>query len=345
MKIFNKNITILYFALSFFLVLLVPYIVGAQSKTLVSDKLFKNDDLSAYFNSLFNLALTIGAILAVIIIATAGIQYMTTDAFTGKTRGKERIQQAVLGLLMLLAVYLFFRTIDPDILKLNFSLKPVNVAISTNDSNLGNQNNQTERANRNPIIPGSNIGTSYVNPSWTSFPPSGNCTDTRGGGWVGIDSHHCAGVAPSAASRCCGLDPNYSPPETQTDASAGKWCSWEGGTSTCGAATTVTPGSWCYEIIGSGQNCYPTETLCNADNDIDDNGISSCNPLRFKVGDSLSVYDPADVELDLEAGVNHGRSGVINEVRVNALGNTIYSVTFSDGTKHSGSEKAFRQTN
>jgi len=129
MESFNIKPQIYSLFISFvFFVLLTPLLVSAQTATLVSDGLGLGEgNLDTYFNNLFNLALTVGAILAVIIIATAGIQYMTTDAFMQKSDGKKRIQQAVLGLLMLMAVFLFFKTIDPDILKLNFNLKQVNL--------------------------------------------------------------------------------------------------------------------------------------------------------------------------------------------------------------------------
>jgi len=102
---------------------------GVQ-QTLVSDKLFGDrgptgGNFSTYFDNLFNLALIIGATLAVLMIATSGLQYMTTDAVSGKTEGKERIQRAILGLLMLLAVGLFFSTVNPNILNINLSLSKV----------------------------------------------------------------------------------------------------------------------------------------------------------------------------------------------------------------------------
>jgi len=90
------------FATGSLAILFTPVTVLAQKSTLVSDKLFENGDLGGYFNKLFDITLTVGAVLAVIIIATAGIQYMVnTDSYSGKTRGKERIQQAVMGVLML----------------------------------------------------------------------------------------------------------------------------------------------------------------------------------------------------------------------------------------------------
>ncbi|PCI28837.1 hypothetical protein COB52_03130 [Candidatus Kaiserbacteria bacterium] len=86
-------------------------------------------DLGQYFNNLFDLALLIGSILAVLLIATAGLQYMTTDAVSGTTAAKDRIRQAVMGILMLLAIWIFFNEVNPNILKLDFSLEPATTYI------------------------------------------------------------------------------------------------------------------------------------------------------------------------------------------------------------------------
>lgn len=72
----------------------------------------------AYINALFDLAVLIGAVIAVFVIASAGFQYMTTDAISHKKEGKERITQALTGLIMLLGIWIFFNQINPDILKL-----------------------------------------------------------------------------------------------------------------------------------------------------------------------------------------------------------------------------------
>src|SRR5690606_22709225 len=61
-------------------------------------------------------------ILAVIMITLGGIQYMTTDAISGKTEGKAVITRALLGLMLALASWLILYTINPNIL--NFSLNP-----------------------------------------------------------------------------------------------------------------------------------------------------------------------------------------------------------------------------
>lgn len=112
------------------LVLLIPALTGAEA---AYEPLAKGlgglnigaDSLGEYFNTLFELTVLVGSVLAVLMIAIGGLQYMTTDSVSGKGSGRERIKQAVLGLLMLLGVWLFFKEINPNILKLDFELEKV----------------------------------------------------------------------------------------------------------------------------------------------------------------------------------------------------------------------------
>lgn len=112
--------------------MLVDIAHAAETKTLVSDGLgLGTGNLGGYFNNLYELALLVGAVLAVLIIASAGLQYMSTDAISGKSESKTRITQALIGLLMLLGVWLFFNEIRPDILNLDFELEETSVQIQS----------------------------------------------------------------------------------------------------------------------------------------------------------------------------------------------------------------------
>ncbi len=86
-------------------------------------KLFKTSDgkagdLSTFVSSAFRITLSIGAILAVMRIAWAGYQYMTSDAWGEKSHAKEILGDVFIGLLLLLSVYLILKQINPDILSL-----------------------------------------------------------------------------------------------------------------------------------------------------------------------------------------------------------------------------------
>lgn len=75
--------------------------------------------LANFFNKLFAFSLSIGAILAVVMIVYGGYLYMFKDSFASKLNAKEKITNAVIGLLLLLGVYLILYQINPEILNLN----------------------------------------------------------------------------------------------------------------------------------------------------------------------------------------------------------------------------------
>ncbi|MFQ5540815.1 MAG: hypothetical protein ACE5F4_01030, partial [Candidatus Paceibacteria bacterium] len=71
--------------------------------------------LEQYANAVFMLAISVGAILAVLRIITGGFKYMTTEAVTTKGDARLTIQNAVVGLLLLLSVWLVLSIINPQI--------------------------------------------------------------------------------------------------------------------------------------------------------------------------------------------------------------------------------------
>jgi len=77
-------------------------------------------DTATYIPGLFKLAIALAGVLAVIRIIYAGIIYMTTDAFTGKSSAKSKIWDAIWGLLLAIGAWTILNTINPKIL--NFDL-------------------------------------------------------------------------------------------------------------------------------------------------------------------------------------------------------------------------------
>ncbi len=75
-------------------------------------------DLGTFINSAFKITLSIGAILAVLRIAWAGYQYMSSDAWGEKSHAKEILGDVTIGVLLLLSVWLILNQIDPTILQL-----------------------------------------------------------------------------------------------------------------------------------------------------------------------------------------------------------------------------------
>jgi hypothetical protein len=82
--------------------------------------IYSSNDLGAYVNKLFQFALSIGAIAAVIRIGWAGYLYMWNgDSQSKLTSAKTIMSNVALGLLLLLSIYLILYQINPNILKLD----------------------------------------------------------------------------------------------------------------------------------------------------------------------------------------------------------------------------------
>lgn len=77
---------------------------------------------SSYISGIFTLTIAIAGALAVLKIVFSGIQYMSTDAFSGKSAAKEGIQSALWGLLLAISAWLILSTINPDLVKFNLNI-------------------------------------------------------------------------------------------------------------------------------------------------------------------------------------------------------------------------------
>jgi len=95
------------------------------------DAAYGSSSLGDYLQQLFNLAIVFGGVLAVVRITYAGFLYMTTDVVENKSKAKKALRDAALGLLLLLAIVLILRQINPDLLKLNVELKRIDAPRET----------------------------------------------------------------------------------------------------------------------------------------------------------------------------------------------------------------------
>ena len=76
-------------------------------------------NLGEFVNAMFLAAIAIGAMLAVLQLARAGFLYMGSDAWGQKQKAKHLLQDAFVGLLILLSVWLVLNQINPQILELD----------------------------------------------------------------------------------------------------------------------------------------------------------------------------------------------------------------------------------
>ncbi len=93
-------------------------------------KQIKTNDIGNYFNIIFNIAIGIAGVLAVIMLVIGGIQWMGSESVFGKTNGKEKITSAILGLLIAIGSYSLLNTINPDLLgKKGLNVDQVNIKL------------------------------------------------------------------------------------------------------------------------------------------------------------------------------------------------------------------------
>ncbi len=87
-----------------------------------------------YLNKMIIIIIGLCVVMAVIMITLGGMQYMTTELISGKEAGKERIRNALLGLLLVLGAYTILYTINPALLNTSLSsVDTVTVQVSLDD--------------------------------------------------------------------------------------------------------------------------------------------------------------------------------------------------------------------
>ncbi|MGB8815882.1 MAG: hypothetical protein WCC74_01390 [Minisyncoccia bacterium] len=92
--------------------------VPLEKKAMINEKIDTSGNLGKFLASVYNFGVAAAAVLAVLMIAWGGVEYMTTEAFDGKSDAKSKITNALWGLLLVLASYLILYTVNPDILQI-----------------------------------------------------------------------------------------------------------------------------------------------------------------------------------------------------------------------------------
>jgi hypothetical protein len=81
-----------------------------------------NTNLETYLLGVFNLSIGIAAVLAFVMITFGGVMYATSDAISGKSQGREYVENAIWGLLLVIAAWVILYTINPNILTFKLSI-------------------------------------------------------------------------------------------------------------------------------------------------------------------------------------------------------------------------------
>ena len=77
--------------------------------------------LGGYLSNIYALGIGLAGVLAVLMIVIGGIQYIGSGMSpSGKNDARDRITNAIMGLLLALLSWLILNTIDPNLVSLNF---------------------------------------------------------------------------------------------------------------------------------------------------------------------------------------------------------------------------------
>ncbi len=114
-------VTLTYGAVNYQMLAPLPDATGNTQRTVDVG----GNSLQSYFNNLYRMGIALATGLAVLMIILGGIEYITTDAIGGKEEGKERISNAILGLLLALSSFVILKTIDPNLVNVSLDITQV----------------------------------------------------------------------------------------------------------------------------------------------------------------------------------------------------------------------------
>jgi hypothetical protein len=132
--------------------------------------------MTAFLNNIYKFLLGFAAVTAVVMIIWGGLEYATTDSIGNKSEGKAKIQQAILGLILVLLPVLVFSIINPKILDLGVNWRAI-----TPPSNIGTINTGAGGVAQVPV-------------------PTSGCTTTHTGPY--LESALCANTAAAGSYTC-----------------------------------------------------------------------------------------------------------------------------------------------
>jgi len=101
-----------------------------------------SEGLANFFNNLYKYLIGLAAVLAVIEIIWGGLEISTKDSVSKQSDGKERITQAVFGLVLVLSPVVVFSIINPSILNLSLNLEPLDTKSGAVNTTPGTETTQ-----------------------------------------------------------------------------------------------------------------------------------------------------------------------------------------------------------
>lgn len=126
----------------------------------------------------FTLALSLSAAFAVVMITIGGVQYMLSDVPGTKSAGRERIRNAVYGLILVFGAWVIINTINPNLLLFNLNIGNVGgsarsacpyLICSTTDRKVGDNPISATEAAKLPPGEGAYVQYREANGKWINY--------------------------------------------------------------------------------------------------------------------------------------------------------------------------------
>jgi len=147
--------------------------------------------LEKYLPGAFKLAIGLSAVFAVLMIVIGGFQYISSDAIMKKTEGKERIKNAVFGLVLVISAWLILNTINPNLLNINLNIESISTTavnggtLGTNGGTLGTISKAGVPMTKEEIDASNIVRASLYQQGVDTY--RGPCTDGRPVGCVNLN--------------------------------------------------------------------------------------------------------------------------------------------------------------
>lgn len=101
--------------------LLEPGVFGGELKEV--------KDFNDYASRAFTVLLGVSIALAILRIVLGGFEYITSSTGAGKSGGKEKINNALIGLAIILLSWLALYTINPGLVNWEFKVEPLDTKV------------------------------------------------------------------------------------------------------------------------------------------------------------------------------------------------------------------------
>ena len=107
--------------------LLAPIPVPFEGEELTTFQVNEGGALAKYLNVMIKAFIGICAVLAMVMIVMGGLEYMTSELISSKEAGKNRIRDALFGLLLALGAYAILNSINPKLLQVLDTTEDIDV--------------------------------------------------------------------------------------------------------------------------------------------------------------------------------------------------------------------------